>query len=144
VVSPDALVTAGAERQRALAGEDDHTDAGVVLGQPEGIGELEEGLRPEGVPDLGPVDGDLGDPFGRLEPDVPVVLDRLPQGDRWDSTLRVIAHTVEYPIRGGAPRRSRRRPLTSLRLPPPAGVGRGRRGAARRPPHPGPGAGRPP
>ena len=65
VVAPDALVAAGAEGLGALPGEDDHADVVVVAGPVEGVGQLEEGLGPEGVAHLRPADRDLGDPLRR-------------------------------------------------------------------------------
>ena len=62
VVAPDPLVAAGAERFRPGAGQDDHADLGVVPGHVEGLAQLEECFRTEGVADLGTVDRDLGDP----------------------------------------------------------------------------------
>ena len=53
VVAADALVAAGAEGVRSLAGEDDHADLGVVARVLEGVRELEQRLRPEGVAHLG-------------------------------------------------------------------------------------------
>jgi hypothetical protein len=38
------LVAAGAERQRALAGEDDHADVGVLAREVERVGQLDERL----------------------------------------------------------------------------------------------------
>ena len=49
-------VAAGAERLLAGAGEDDRLDLPVGPGQPEGLDELLDGLGPEGVVALGPVD----------------------------------------------------------------------------------------
>ena len=60
-VAAHALVAAGAERERALAGEDDHADRRVLAGQLERVGDLDDGLRPEGVAHLRAVDGDLRD-----------------------------------------------------------------------------------
>ena len=39
-VAPGPLVAAGAEGERALAGEDDHADVGVLPGQRERVGQL--------------------------------------------------------------------------------------------------------
>src|SRR4051794_4712662 len=61
VVATDALVAAGAERLVALAGEDDDADGRVVLRERERLAQLEQGLGPEGVAHLGPVDRDLRD-----------------------------------------------------------------------------------
>ena len=55
-------------------------DLGVVPGDFEGVGQLEEGLRPKGVADLGPTDRDLGDPLGDLVADVPVLAGGFPGG----------------------------------------------------------------
>ena len=52
VVAPDPLVAAGAEGQVALTGQDDHADGVVVAGPVEGVGQLEQGLGPEGVAHL--------------------------------------------------------------------------------------------
>ena len=72
VVAPDALVAAGAERERAFAGEHDDPDVAVVAAALEGVLELEEGLRPERVAHLRPADGDLGDAVRGLVADVAV------------------------------------------------------------------------
>ncbi len=60
-VAPGPLVAAAAEGQRPLAGQDHHPDVGVLPGQGEGVDQLLDGVGPEGVAHLGPVDGDLGD-----------------------------------------------------------------------------------
>ena len=77
-----ALVAAGAERIRALAGEDHDADVEVLAGALERVGELDHGLGAERVADLGAVDRDLGDPgivAGReLVADVRVVGGLLP------------------------------------------------------------------
>ena len=62
----------------ALPGEDDHADLGVVAGDVERVGQLEQGLGPEGVAHLGPADRDLGDAVGGLVADVVVVAGALP------------------------------------------------------------------
>src|ERR687896_3253 len=56
-VPAHALVAAGAEGEGALAGEDDHADVGVLAGALERVRDLDQGLGPEGVADLGAVDG---------------------------------------------------------------------------------------
>ena len=61
------------------AGEQHDADRGVVADVPEGVDELAHGLRPEGVADVLPVDGDLGDARpGVLVADVLVVADGGP------------------------------------------------------------------
>ena len=50
----------------------------IVPGHGEGVGQLEERLGPEGVADLGAVDGQLGHAVGHLETDVPVGAPALP------------------------------------------------------------------
>src|SRR5436305_13270 len=80
-VAADLLIAAGAKRLGSLAGEDDHADAGVLAGQLERRGALDQRLRPDGVEDLGPVDRDLGDPVVDLVVDV-VVLTFAPPLDR--------------------------------------------------------------
>ena len=81
VVAADPLVAAGAERLGPLAGEDDHADRGVVAGALEGVQQLEQGPRPEGVAHLGPADRDLGDlpadPSGPLGPTTSAVSYRM-------------------------------------------------------------------
>src|SRR5918996_5781250 len=72
-VAAHALVAAGAERERAVAGEDDHADLGVLARALERLGHLDQGLGPEGIADLGAVDGDLGDPVRQLVADVLVI-----------------------------------------------------------------------
>ena len=80
----DALVAAGAERVRALAGEDDHADLGILPGALERVGQLDHRLGSKRVADLGPVDRDLGDAgviAGRqLVADVGVLAAWLPAG----------------------------------------------------------------
>ena len=70
VVSPDALVAARAERLVTGPREDDDPDVRVVAGDIEGVAQLEEGLGPECVADLGAVDGDLCDPARGVVEDV--------------------------------------------------------------------------
>ena len=77
VVAADPLVAAGAEGLVARAGEDDRADLGVVAGRLEGVAELDQRLRPEGVADLGPVDRDLRDPVGRARRGCPRSRPRL-------------------------------------------------------------------
>ena len=70
-VAAHALVAAGAERQRALAGEDDRADLRVLAGELQRLRDLHDRLRAEGVADLGAVDRDLRDPVaGGLVADV--------------------------------------------------------------------------
>src|SRR3984885_719402 len=80
-VAPDRLVAAGAERLRALAGEDDRADLGVLACQLQRGRDLDQRLRAEGVQHLWPVDRDLGDPVGLLVADV-AVLGGAPPLDR--------------------------------------------------------------
>jgi hypothetical protein len=87
-VTAHVLIAARAERQRALAGEDDHADRRVLAGALERVRDLDQGLRAEGVPDLGAVDGDLRDPVSSLVADVLVVARRLPVGRRADGARR--------------------------------------------------------
>ena len=61
-VPAHALVAAGAERLRPLAGEHDHPDLEVLVGLRERARDLDHGQRPERVAHLGPVDRDLRDP----------------------------------------------------------------------------------
>ena len=77
-VTADLLVAARAEGLRPGAGEDDHTDLGVLAGQLHRGGDLDQRLRPEGVENLGPVDRDLGDPVRHLVADVVVLADAPP------------------------------------------------------------------
>jgi hypothetical protein len=70
VVPPDLLVAARAEGIGTLAGEDDGAHRRVVAGDGEGVGQLEESLRPERVSDLGPGDGQLGDALRHVDVDV--------------------------------------------------------------------------
>ena len=64
-VAAHVLVAARAEGERALAGEDDHADGGVLARPLERVRDLDERLGAEGVPHLGPVDRDLRDPVRR-------------------------------------------------------------------------------
>jgi hypothetical protein len=81
VLAPDPLVAARTEGLGALAGEDDHPHLGIVPGGVEGVAQFEERPGPEGVPDLGPADGDLGHPLGRLIADIAVVARSAPGGE---------------------------------------------------------------
>src|SRR5204863_8653281 len=84
VVAAHALVAAGAEGERPLAGEDDHADARILASAVEHVGQLDHGLRPECVAHLRAVDRDLRDPVGDLVADVLVVVSRPPVGRRAD------------------------------------------------------------
>ena len=53
---------------------------GIVAGGGERVGQLDEGLRAEGVAHLGTADRDLGDALGRLVTDVAVVAGLDPRG----------------------------------------------------------------
>src|SRR5207248_5963519 len=76
---PDALVAAGTERLGSRAGEDGDADIGVLAHVLEAFLQLEQGLRAEGVADLGTVDGDLRDPAPRFfVDDVFVLLHQVP------------------------------------------------------------------
>jgi hypothetical protein len=80
LVAAHALVAARAEGERSLAGEDDDADHGILAGALEGVRQLDDRLRAEGVADLGAVDGDLGDPVAaELVADVLVVGARRPR-----------------------------------------------------------------
>ena len=78
VVAADPLVAAGAEGLVAGSGEDDRGHLDVVAGAIEGVAQLGERRRPEGVADLGPVDRDLRDRVAALVEDVLVVALRSP------------------------------------------------------------------
>src|SRR5699024_3731225 len=120
-VAADALVAARAERERPLAGEDDDADRGVLAGTLERVRELDDGLRPERVAHLRPVDRDLRDAVaGELVADVLVLGRGLP----------VDCHTVEHyewtsppafpvpPPRAPTTRRSTRSPTPSCSRAP--------------------------
>src|SRR3954447_23072500 len=77
-VAADALVAARAERERSLAGEDDHADVEVLARAVERVGDLDHRLRAERVADLRTVDRDLCDPLGGLVADVRVLARGLP------------------------------------------------------------------
>ena len=110
VVAPDPLVPAGAEGVGTLAGEDDHPDRRVVPGHGEGVGQLEQGLGPEGVADLGTGDGQLGHALGHVVADVPVVAPALPgrQGQAAEPVDRVDRRPGDH----------RLAPAPACRLPP--------------------------
>jgi hypothetical protein len=73
------LVSARAESLISLAGQNNHADRGVVTAMIESVLHFLDGLRTEGVADLGTVDRDFGDPVVRLlELQVGVVLDFVP------------------------------------------------------------------
>src|SRR5690606_30945924 len=100
----DPLVAPGAEGLVAGAGEDDRTDLGVVARAAEGIAQLGERLRPEGVVDLGPVDRDLGDPVGLLVEEVAILGGGLPldggvEGFLGRSVFVSFRHVRDYPCR---------------------------------------------
>ena len=78
VVAADPLVAAGAERLLAGAGEDDRGDLDVVARPAEGVAELGQRLRAEGVAHLGPVDRDPRDRLGALVEDVLVLAGGAP------------------------------------------------------------------
>ena len=59
-VAADFLVAAGAEREVARTGEDDHADLRVLVGEVEGVEHFHHRLRAEGVAHFRPVDGDFG------------------------------------------------------------------------------------
>ena len=61
IVSANDLVAAGAERPVPLTSKDDHTHRVVIASDVESVRQFEEGLRPERVALMRPVDGDLGD-----------------------------------------------------------------------------------
>ena len=90
-VAADLLVAAGAEGERALAGQHDHTHLGVLTGAIERLGELDQRLGPKRVAQLGPVDRDLGDAVRELVADVLVVpAAGLPGGRGLDLALRLL------------------------------------------------------
>ncbi len=86
-VAANLLVAARAERLRALAGEDHDADLGILAGQLQRGGDLDQRLRPEGVEGLGPVDADLGDSLGKLVVDVVVLASALPLDWRVEGLL---------------------------------------------------------
>jgi hypothetical protein len=77
-VAANVLVAARAERLAALASEDDHADLAVLAGCLERPRDVDQGLWPEGVVDLGPVDRDLGDALGLLVTNVGELAGLLP------------------------------------------------------------------
>jgi hypothetical protein len=78
-IAAHPLISAGAEGVRPLAGEDDHADVEIVARPGEGVGDLDQRLRAEGVTDLRAVDGDLRDAVaGRLVADVRVLAGGAP------------------------------------------------------------------
>ena len=105
-VAAHALVAAGAEGQRTLAGQHDHADRGVLARPLERVGDLDQRLRPERVAHLGAVDRDLRDPVRRLVADVLVVARRLPLGAGRDRALRLLGRPVA--ARPGLVRRGHR------------------------------------
>src|SRR5699024_3709690 len=78
IPTTDLPVTTGAARLVPGAGEDDHTDFGVVPGDVERRLEFEERLGAEGVVPLGTVDRDLGNPLRGLVDDVGILSRPLP------------------------------------------------------------------
>src|SRR5690606_38334760 len=129
VVAADLLVAAGAEGLVPRPGEDDHTDRGVLLGDPEGLAELEERRGAERIMPLGAVDRDLRDALGGLVDDVlvltrPLPVDRTrhtrsfsthsPTGHRRHHTRTNLTTVLDRP--GHRP--EGHRPLHALLLPP--------------------------
>ena len=70
VITPNSLVTTGAEGLGPGAGEQDDSDRGIVSRDLEGARQLEERRRSKGVAHLRPVDGELGDAACGLVADV--------------------------------------------------------------------------
>ena len=102
VVAADPLVAARAEGLVAGAREDDRADLGVVASAVEGVAQLGERLRAEGVVDLGPVDRDLRDPVRLLVEEVAVLggglpLDRRVEGVLGRGVLVSDRHVRDYP-----------------------------------------------
>src|SRR5665811_2508072 len=134
-VAADALVAARAEGLLAGPGEDHDADPGVLAGELQRGGDLDQGLRPEGVQHLGPVDRDLGDPAGRLVADVLV----LSPGDPLDRGVEValgrgfavsLGHDGhDIPGRGRSARRDETRRLAGPEI---TELSRPRRAARRR------------
>ena len=95
-----ALVAARAECIRSLAGQDHDADACILARACECIRELDHGLRPKGITDLGAVDRDLCDPGVLSGPglvaDVGVLAGRLPgDGHRaGETTVSSVDHWV--------------------------------------------------
>ena len=117
-VAAHALVAARAERERALAGQDDHADVGVLARRSNASRQLDDGLRAERVADLGPVDRDLRDP-DRRRPSSSLVADVLvlgggDPGDRHGAQASFAAH-------------ARRSWLAARRAHPAPSASRGRR-----------------
>ena len=59
-MAADLLIAAGAEREVARAGQDDHADLGILMGEVEGLQQFLHRLRAEGIAHFRPVDGDFG------------------------------------------------------------------------------------
>ncbi len=79
------LVPPGAEGplavlRRSVAGEEDDADVGVLPGVAERLLHLQERVGPEGVADLGAIEGDAGDAVALVVRDVLVRFDFLPVG----------------------------------------------------------------
>src|SRR5262249_54915554 len=108
VVAADALVTARAEGEVTLTGQDDHTDGDVVTCPVERVGQFESCLGRESVAYLGWADGDLGDALGGLVGDVPVVARRNPL----DGPVAILRK-----LHGGDPRYRPEPCVTSWRWP---------------------------
>ena len=71
-VAAHLLVAAGAERQVARAGQDDHADAAVVGRVAQRVHHFLHRQRREGVADVRAVDRDLGDAVGLVEQDLAI------------------------------------------------------------------------
>jgi hypothetical protein len=71
------LVAAGAEGLVAGAAENDDADVLVPTGAMKGVNDFFAGRAPEGVVNLGAVDGDRGDPAGNVKENVLVGHRRL-------------------------------------------------------------------
>ena len=102
VVTPDLLVPARAEGVRALAAEDDGADIGVVPGHGEGVRQLEERLRTEGVAPLRAANRQLRDALSDVVADVLERTSRLPRwkGKRAEIVEGIMRTSCDHGLHG--------------------------------------------
>src|SRR5690606_5977630 len=127
-VTANPLVTTGAARPRAGAGEGDDPDRLVLPGEHEGPVDLDQGVRTEGVVHLGTVDGDLGDSVvGGLVADVLPLAVRAPRGLLGHAPIIVCSgFAAAGPPADGVAGRAAAAWIHRTRRPPWAWKGRGR------------------
>ena len=99
VVTTDSLVAARAEGLLALSGKDDHPNIRVVTCPVEAVLEFEQGLRPKGISNIGPIDGQLGDAIGGFVFDVGVFPGWCPTDCQFVPLAMIVRVTIACPRR---------------------------------------------